>query len=29
MDAIYLLLGVGFFLLCWVLAAVSDRLREE
>jgi len=29
MDAIYLLLGVGFFLLCWGLAAFSEKLQEK
>jgi len=29
MDACYLLLGAGFFLLCWALAAYSGTLMEK
>ena len=29
MDVVYLLLGAGFFLLCWGLAAFSTKLGEE
>lgn len=29
MDTIYLLLGTGFFLFCWALAAYSGKLMEE
>ena len=29
MDALYLLVGAGFFLLCWLLLVFSDHLQEE
>jgi len=29
MDAMYLLTGAGFFLLCWLLAIFSARLMEQ
>ena len=29
MDIFYLLLGAGFFLLCWMLAAYSGKLMEQ
>lgn len=29
MDTVYLVLGAGFFLLCWGLAAFSEKLREQ
>jgi len=29
MDVVYLLLGAGFFLLCWGLTAFSERLMEQ
>jgi len=29
MDVIYLLLGAGFFAICWGLAVFSDSLKEQ
>jgi hypothetical protein len=29
MDVMYLSIGVGFFLLCWMLAAFSNKLMEQ
>jgi hypothetical protein len=29
MDIVYLLVGAGFFLLCWALAAYSGKLMEQ
>jgi len=29
MDIVYLLTGVGFFLLCWGLMAFSETLMEK
>ena len=29
MDVIYLLAGVGFFMICWALAVFTDSLKEQ